>query len=294
MDCPPPQPDLPETEPAPPAKHVAPAAEHDTRETLRYRAPGSGVIAELLRLQSAAPTRSRMQRVFGRSPLTVDSRTWYLGALGELEVARVLDLLGPGWSAVHALPVGELGSDIDHLVIGPAGVYTVNAKFHQQASVWVGGKRILVNGRRTDHLRNAEFEARRAAKLLSLAAGRRVEVTPILAIVAARRITLRERPLHVLVTSSHDLPRLLLSRPPLLTGDEAAELHDLAATPATWGRATAPAADLGALADLRMSIERARGRRTAWKILGALALMFGPLVAVWAGMLNVAVWSSVF
>ena len=70
-------------------------------------------------------------------------------------------------------------------MIGPAGVFTINTKHHRGQNVWVGGRRILVNGQRTDHLRNAAYEAKRASKLLSVAARMLVDVTPIVAIVGA-------------------------------------------------------------------------------------------------------------
>ena len=79
----------------------------------------------------------------------------------------MLDRLGGGWLVVHAVPVGKAGSDIDHLVIGPAGVFTINAKYHEGMKVWVASKRVLVNGQRTDHLRNAVFEASRVSILPS-------------------------------------------------------------------------------------------------------------------------------
>lgn len=42
----------------------------------------------------ASPAICRRPRV-GRSPLSDDSRPWYLGALGELQVAEQLAKLGP-------------------------------------------------------------------------------------------------------------------------------------------------------------------------------------------------------
>ena len=80
---------------------------------------------------------------------------------------------------LHSVPVGSGSSDLDHVVIGPAGVFTINTKHHRGQNVWVGGRRILVNGQRTDHLRNANYEAKRASKLLSVAARMLVDVTPI-------------------------------------------------------------------------------------------------------------------
>jgi hypothetical protein len=71
-----------------------------------------------------------------------DERAWRIGADGEEAVAAQIAKLGPEWRVLHAVRVGERGSDIDHVVIGPAGVFTVNAKHHPNASVWVGRRHV--------------------------------------------------------------------------------------------------------------------------------------------------------
>ena len=59
-------------------------------------------------------------------------------------MAAQLDRLDQGWAVIHSLPTDERGIDIDHLVIGPPGVFTVNAKFSPGRSVWVAGHNIKV------------------------------------------------------------------------------------------------------------------------------------------------------
>ena len=121
--------------------------------SLGLRRPAASVIAECLRVQARVPPRTTGQRFFGVSPLGREAEPWYVGALGELEVARRLSALGPGWYVLHSVPVGTGASDLDHIVIGPAGVFTINTKHHRGQRVWVGAKRILVNARRrhADH-----------------------------------------------------------------------------------------------------------------------------------------------
>lgn len=63
-------------------------------------------------------------------------------------------LTSRGWKVLHAIQWPS-GADIDHLVIGPSGVFTVNAKHHAGARVWVADHMIRVNNRSTDHLRIA-------------------------------------------------------------------------------------------------------------------------------------------
>ena len=58
-----------------------------------------------------------------------------------------------------AVPVGEKGSDIDHVVMGPSGVFTLNTKNHIRSNVWVTENVFMVNGRKTDYFRNSRHEA---------------------------------------------------------------------------------------------------------------------------------------
>lgn len=269
-------------EPAPPAHSTALLNDEATTgsDELKLRAPASAVITETLRAQATAPVRSAPARLFGRSPLTDDSRSWYRGALGELDVARELDRLGDDWCVIHAVPVGVRGSDIDHLVIGPGGVFTINAKFHEGKKLWVGSRRLLVNGQRTDHLRNAAYESKRVAKALSQATGRAVTATSLIAVVAAQKITVRERRSDVVVLSSTQLPRWLRRRPAVLSPEEAADLSSVALNLATWGNPALPAPDLTAFAALRERVAAAKRRRMLW----GTALLLSPFAVAAAAL----------
>jgi len=48
---------------------------------------------------------------------------------------------------LDSIPVGDNGSDIRHLVIGPAGVFSLNTKHHFDASFWVAGNCCNVKSR---------------------------------------------------------------------------------------------------------------------------------------------------
>ncbi|MFJ9343456.1 nuclease-related domain-containing protein [Streptomyces sp. NPDC101733] len=72
--------------------------------------------------------------------------SWYTGLEGERRVGRELERLVPlGWRVLHGIEKGN-GGDIDHLMIGPGGVFTVNTKHHRGASVWVGDSMAKING----------------------------------------------------------------------------------------------------------------------------------------------------
>ncbi len=72
---------------------------------------------------------------------------------------------------LHAVPVGNRGSDIDHVAIGPGGVWTLNTKTHPGKSVWIGKHQVRVDGHKTHYLRNSRHEAERASRLLTSACG---------------------------------------------------------------------------------------------------------------------------
>jgi Nuclease-related domain len=54
---------------------------------------------------------------------------WARGAAGERKVGATLEGLGPGWHVLHDIYLGR--GNIDHIVVGPGGVYTVETKSHR-------------------------------------------------------------------------------------------------------------------------------------------------------------------
>ncbi len=124
--------------------------------TLRARRPGYAVMQECLRLQSEAPTRTRAERFWGVDPVAQPARSWFKGALGERRVAAELDRLGPAFTVLHAVPVGNGSTDIDHLVIGPTGVFSINTKNHSGQRVFVGGGSFVIGGKKTSHIGAAQ------------------------------------------------------------------------------------------------------------------------------------------
>jgi hypothetical protein len=82
---------------------------------------------QALALKAQAPVKTFLARALD---VHTDERAWRIGADGEEKVAAQLDKVAkkdPRWRSLHAIPVGNRGSDIDHLISGPGGVFTVNA-----------------------------------------------------------------------------------------------------------------------------------------------------------------------
>lgn len=64
-----------------------------------------------------------------RSAMTRDAARWASGARGEEAViARLRRLERRGWVAIHDLDIGA--GNIDHILIGPGGIYALETKAH--------------------------------------------------------------------------------------------------------------------------------------------------------------------
>lgn len=162
-----------------------------------------------------------------------EERGYRIGAAGEEAVARHLRKLDARWHVVHSVPVGRRGADIDHVVIGPTGVFTLNTKHHPGGRVGVRRETVTVNGRRTDYLGKARFEAARASRLLAAACGCPVPVRPVLVVLAAR-LDVRRPPADVAVVEAKTLVRWLGRQPAALAPEEVARIFGAARRDTTW------------------------------------------------------------
>ncbi|WP_411700142.1 nuclease-related domain-containing protein [Conyzicola sp.] len=226
--------------------------------------PGQSAIIELLRVHAGLPQRSRLARVLGISPLTAESRPWYDAAVSEIEVGDALAGLGDDWVVLHALPVGTGTTDIDHVVIGPGGVFIINTKSHPGQAVWASQRAFLVSGVRHPYIRNMEYEMGRVERLLGSASGIPVEVAGILAVVAAKSITVREKHRDVTVLSTASLVQWLLARPVVLGPAQVTAIGAAAQLATTWQPDAEPVGDKDALRE-RFAAVRTQVRR-AWRL----------------------------
>ncbi len=207
-------------------------------DSLRGRVPGQSVMSEIVARQRARPPRSSVARLFGVSPLAVGDRGLYRAALGELVVGDTLDNLGPEWDVLHVVPVSAAEPEIDHLVIGPAGVFTIRTRNFPGLEIWVAGNALLVGAEQVTDIVDAGLEGERASELLSRAAGKRVDVRPVVVLVNPKKLVVRERPAGVVVISSRLLAGWLRSLDREQDGREVALVSDVADRSTTWRTAT--------------------------------------------------------
>jgi hypothetical protein len=196
--------------------------------------PAQALLEQVLLRQAAARPRTRIERLVGRDPIEPEARPWYTGATGERAVAARLHSLPAGWTVLHSLPVGRNGADIDHLIVGPGGVFTVNTKHHVDASVWVAGRTVLVSGSSRPIVQKAAAEARRVDRIVAGVLADPPAVRPIVAIVGAKRLRVRRAPKVVSVLRAEHLRRFLRAQPERLSAAEVRLLITRFEDPATW------------------------------------------------------------
>ncbi|OLM28285.1 hypothetical protein Ae717Ps2_6624 [Pseudonocardia sp. Ae717_Ps2] len=203
--------------------------------------PGAGVLHE--------STRRRRAQGAGAD------RSWRVGADGEAEVADLLAELTqvrgwsrlrgrrPGWRVLHSVPLGDghgrIRGDIDHVLIGPPGVVTINTKHHRTGRLRLDGDDLTLNGRRTDYVPKARREASRAAALLQAALPasiRQISVRPFVVVVGGR-LTARSYPPGASVVMTERLLHSLRALRPELDPDCVDALFDVARRSTTWDTA---------------------------------------------------------
>ena len=228
---------------APPAA-LTPRPEPDYTVTVEWtdlagNRPGQAVRAEAESLLADMKQQSKFRTFVTRAlDVKTDERAFRVGAAGEEAVGPRLErLVKRGWHVLHSIPVGNGKSDIDHLLIGPGGVYTVNTKNHPGGRVWVGEHAVRVNGQPTHYLRNSRFEAERVRKILLRHLDVEVPVKPVLVFLTGTvvpQVTIKQRPADVVILDRMDVPGSFKRAPQRLSEDVVAQVYDLARRSTTW------------------------------------------------------------
>jgi hypothetical protein len=200
--------------------------------------PGKAARAEAERRYDVIRDMSAFDAYVART-LDTDrgERNWRVGAVGEESAGRrLVPLERAGWQVLHSVPIGMGRTDIDHVLIGRGGVFTLNTKHHPGAKIWVGGHALQINGRSTDYLRKSRAEGERASKRLTAATGFDVLVQPVLVIdteTPVSRITVKEQP-DVWVFGMSDLPDRFARTVPRLDPAQVDAIFEQARRCTTW------------------------------------------------------------
>jgi hypothetical protein len=205
-------------------------------QALSSRSAGYSVAAKCLQVQADAEARDPALKSAKGVRLHDDAWSWYVGALGEIQVGEMLKQLGPGWFVRHAVPIGAGTKDVDHLVIGPTGIFAINTKHHADASIWVGDVVLRVNNGNTHHLKQAVSDGRDVARRLTSKLGFPVRVHSVLAVLNSQSIIDKRAADKRLVTvlDAERLVAWLVARPRQLSDTTLALIELAAEEPETW------------------------------------------------------------
>jgi hypothetical protein len=157
----------------------------------------------------------------------LDASAWRRGAAGERRTARLLaPLERHGWAVLHDLAVSDSRANLDHLVIGPGGVFAIDSKqYRGRLQLDAAGK--LWHGRYplARALRAVSWEADQAAQVLPDPG---MAVVPIVAVHGAQvpwgKVVIDGVP----VVSARRLPSMLGQLPVVLGPERVAWLADQA------------------------------------------------------------------
>jgi hypothetical protein len=156
-----------------------------------------------------------------------DAVAWRRGAVGERRTARLLAGLEPyGWAILHDLAIPGSRANIDHLAIGPGGVFVIDSKqYRGRLQVDPSGR--LWHGRYplAPALGAVSFEADQAAQVLPDPG---VVVVPIVVVHGAQvpwgKVVVQGVP----VVSARRLPSMLRQLPAVLAPERVTALAEQA------------------------------------------------------------------
>ena len=151
-------------------------------------------------------------------------------------------LRGLGWRLLHDVPVRESGTDIDHILIGPGGIFTINTKAHSNARITIYERTIYVNGQQKNYLSAARGEAAHAAAILRFATGMDLWVNAALVFVGGpqARIDRKGDPRRVLTLTEFDVPAAFASMPPRLHNAQVEAVFQKARWRSVWFPSATP------------------------------------------------------
>jgi hypothetical protein len=199
---------------------------------------------------------------------------WEAGAAGERATGGVLAGLDPEvWSVLHDVRwPGRMRANIDHVAIGPAGVFVIDSKG------WSGHVAVK-NGvlRQNGYSRDKEVAGAAEAAIAVLKLVPDVPVQPVICLV-------RDEPLDgwvrdVMLCSTGNLRTMLATRPPVLSPDDVRRVAARLGSVLQQARPVS-APSPGSTSKRSPRKPKARTGPSGWRVVAffvVVALMFGAL-----------------
>jgi len=207
---------------------------------LALNPPGAISIERARDLRATKPVRSRAERLLS---VRTDEASLRETANAERKVAVDLERLGPRWRVLHAVPIGPDRPAISHLVIGPAGVFTLATRGYrashargplERIEAQVMGDDLKIHGSSWPYLKEARAQAWRSARVLSGALDQRVFVRPVVALVGVDEVRFYDVPHRVDVLPRRQLVRWFGQFPTRLDAAQIEATYQAARLGDTW------------------------------------------------------------
>lgn len=237
------------------------------------RFAGQSIVEELLRQHGERPSRSWLARTLGASPLDANELSWLRAAQAEMIVGEILGRLPEDYTVYHSLPIQNTAFWIDHLVVGPGGIFSINSKTHWDRDLAGSLRSIPIGDHAMPYLRDARFESAQVTALLAAELPAGTVVQPVIVLVNPHKILLAHKPNAVTVIDSPRLRRWLVGRPRVFSEQQQAALTAVIDDPATWRSAGQPLVPTHLhvrYTALEQQVAAARTRRTTFTVLAAV------------------------
>ena len=223
-----------------PAPTIAGSAPSETPPT---PVPVAAEAVELPQRRQIAALRSTARRLTNRA-----ERAEHAALKEEQKIGAELADLPAGWFVMPSLDLDWFDHHdpddlhIDHVVIGPGGVFAIYVEHQPGAKVWVSEHAVTINGRESNRLRRARFAARRSSLVLTDACGFNVTVQSVVILIGAATMQTLSHPAEVHVRTQHDTRDWLCRQPLRLDGDMVRAINDL-----VRGDETSPSSEMSGL-----------------------------------------------
>lgn len=155
---------------------------------------------------------------------------------GSSVTARLDRLADEGWQAVHDVPLGRQGTVVEHLLVGPGGLFTVSERDHHGSHVLAAARTMHVDGRAVAYLRDARLEAARVQGLLQSVGCTGVAVRAVIVVTGDLERDVHDPPQDALVVARHEVPNVFRRLPVRLDAARVSAIAQLARRRTTWVR----------------------------------------------------------
>ena len=158
------------------------------------------------------------------------------GERGSPVGTRLDRLAEEGWQALHDVPLGRQGTVVEHLLVGPGGIYAITERRHPGCHVRVAGRTLHVDGRAVPYLRDAHLEASRVQGLLQSAGCAGAVVRAVLVVTGDLERDVQDPPQDALVIARHEVPTVFRRMPERLDAARVSAVAHVARRRTTWAR----------------------------------------------------------